>query len=69
MSATSPRVTGVRWSAAAVADAIGLPHRPTPEQTAVIEANQALLWAILTVTGTDWDVVGHGRLLRARHLR
>lgn len=33
----------------------------------VIEANQALLWAILTATGTDWDVVGHGRLLRARH--
>ncbi|KRE43032.1 ATP-dependent DNA helicase [Knoellia sp. Soil729] len=28
----------VRWSAAAVAEAIGLPHRPTPEQTAVIEA-------------------------------
>ncbi|WP_353953003.1 UvrD-helicase domain-containing protein [Knoellia sp. S7-12] len=31
-------VAGVRWSAAAVAEAIGLPHRPTPEQTAVIEA-------------------------------
>lgn len=30
--------TQVRWSAAAVAEAIGLPHRPTPEQTAVIEA-------------------------------
>lgn len=28
----------VRWSAAAVAEAIGQPHRPTPEQTAVIEA-------------------------------
>lgn len=28
----------VRWSAAAVSEAIGLPHRPTPEQTAVIEA-------------------------------
>ncbi|WP_052109356.1 ATP-dependent helicase [Knoellia sinensis] len=31
-------VTDVRWSAAAVAEAIGLPHRPTPEQTRVIEA-------------------------------
>jgi len=30
--------TQVRWSAAAVAEAIGLPHRPTAEQTAVIEA-------------------------------
>lgn len=30
--------TQVRWSAAAVAEAIGLPHRPTPEQAAVIEA-------------------------------
>lgn len=28
----------VRYTAAEVADAIGLPHRPTPEQTAVIEA-------------------------------
>ena len=30
----------------------------------VIEANQALLWAVLTVTSTGWDVTGHGRLLR-----
>jgi maleate isomerase len=32
----------------------------------VLEANQALLWAILGATGTRWDVTGHGRLLRAR---
>lgn len=39
MSATpADTATDVRWSAAAVAEAIGLPHRPTPEQTAVIEA-------------------------------
>jgi maleate isomerase len=31
----------------------------------VLEANQALLWAILAATGTRWDVTGHGRLLRA----
>jgi maleate isomerase len=31
----------------------------------VLEANQALLWAILAATGTQWDVTGHGRLLRA----
>jgi maleate isomerase len=31
----------------------------------VIEANQALLWGILTVTGTEWDLTGHGRLLRS----
>lgn len=37
-SMTAPPSTEVRWSAAAVAEAIGLPHRPTPEQTAVIEA-------------------------------
>jgi maleate isomerase len=30
----------------------------------VLEANQALLWAILAATGTRWDVTGHGRLLR-----
>lgn len=36
MSVDAP--TQVRWSAAAVAEAIGLPHRPTPEQTRVIEA-------------------------------
>ncbi len=36
--ATAPAETEVRWSAAAVAEAIGLPHRPTAEQTAVIEA-------------------------------
>lgn len=29
----------------------------------VLEANQALLWRILLVTGTTWDVTGHGRLL------
>ena len=32
----------------------------------VLEANQALLWAILAATGTPWDVTGHGRLLQAR---
>ncbi|MFC7487707.1 ATP-dependent helicase [Knoellia sp. CPCC 206453] len=37
-SAAAPAETEVRWSAAAVAEAIGLPHRPTAEQTAVIEA-------------------------------
>jgi maleate isomerase len=31
----------------------------------VVEANQALLWGILAATGTQWDVTGHGRLLRA----
>ena len=31
----------------------------------VLEANQALLWAILAATGTKWDITGHGRLLRA----
>ena len=31
----------------------------------VLEANQALLWAILAATGTTWDLTGHGRLLRA----
>ena len=31
----------------------------------VLEANQALLWGILEATGTEWDVAGHGRLLRA----
>jgi maleate isomerase len=30
----------------------------------VLEANQALLWGILTATGSAWDVAGHGRLLR-----
>lgn len=30
----------------------------------VLAANQALLWEILTATGTRWDVSGHGRLLR-----
>ncbi|TPG13919.1 maleate cis-trans isomerase [Pedococcus bigeumensis] len=31
----------------------------------VLEANQALLWAILAVTGMGWDITGYGRLLRA----
>jgi maleate isomerase len=31
----------------------------------VLEANQALLWGILAATGTEWDVTGYGRLLRA----
>ena len=30
----------------------------------VVEANQALLWGILAATGTQWDITGHGRLLR-----
>jgi maleate isomerase len=32
----------------------------------VLTANQALLWTILAGTGTDWNITGHGRLLRAR---
>ena len=31
----------------------------------VIEANQALLWAVLAATSAGWDITGHGRLLRA----
>jgi maleate isomerase len=31
----------------------------------VLEANQALLWGVLAATGTEWDVTGYGRLLRA----
>ena len=31
----------------------------------VLEANQALLWGILTETGAGWDITGHGRLIRA----
>jgi maleate isomerase len=31
----------------------------------VLEANQALLWGILATTGTEREVTGHGRLLRA----
>ncbi len=31
----------------------------------VLEANQTLLWGILAATGTEWDITGHGRLLRA----
>jgi maleate isomerase len=31
----------------------------------VLEANQALLWGILSATGKGWDITGHGRLLRA----
>jgi maleate isomerase len=31
----------------------------------VLEANQALLWAILASTGARWEVTRHGRLLRA----
>ena len=31
----------------------------------VLEANQALLWGILTATRTGWDVTGHVRLLGA----
>jgi maleate isomerase len=29
----------------------------------VVSANQALLWGILTATGTTWNLSGHGRLL------
>jgi hypothetical protein len=32
----------------------------------VLEANQALLWGILSATGKSWDITGHGRLLRAK---
>ena len=38
--------TQVRWSAVAVAEAIGLPHRPTEEQIRVIEAPLAPLLVI-----------------------
>jgi len=31
----------------------------------IVAANQAVLWGILVATGTGWDIVGHGRLLRA----
>jgi maleate isomerase len=31
----------------------------------VLEANQALLWAILSATGKELDITGHGRLLRS----
>jgi len=31
----------------------------------VVEANQALLWAVLASTGAGWDITGHGRLLQA----
>jgi maleate isomerase len=30
----------------------------------VLTANQALLWGILAATGTKWDVVGYGQVLR-----
>lgn len=30
----------------------------------VLEANQALLWGILTATDAGWDIAGQGRLLR-----
>jgi maleate isomerase len=30
----------------------------------VLEANQVLLWGVLVATGTQWDIAGHGRLLR-----
>jgi maleate isomerase len=30
----------------------------------VVEANQALLWGILTAAGVGWDISDHGRLLR-----
>lgn len=30
----------------------------------VLVANQVLLWGILAATGTEWDIAGHGRLLR-----
>jgi maleate isomerase len=32
----------------------------------VLEANQALLWGILTATRVRWDITGHGRLLGAK---
>ena len=30
----------------------------------VLEANQVLLWSILAVTRTAWDIAGYGSLLR-----
>ena len=30
----------------------------------VLQANQALLWQVLVATGTKWDIVDQGRLLR-----
>ena len=37
-TSTTNTLAGVRWTAAEVSRALGLPHSPTPEQTAVIEA-------------------------------
>ena len=31
----------------------------------VLEANQTLLWGILSATGKGWDISRHGRLLRS----
>jgi maleate isomerase len=31
----------------------------------VLEANQAMLWGILTATSTRWNIKGYGRLLQA----
>jgi maleate isomerase len=31
----------------------------------VLEANQTLLWGILSATGKEWDITGHGRLFRS----
>ena len=31
----------------------------------VVEANQALLWQVLTAVGATWDVTGYGRLFQA----
>jgi maleate isomerase len=30
----------------------------------VLEANQVLLWSVLAVTRTAWEVTGHGRIFR-----
>jgi maleate isomerase len=30
-----------------------------------VTANQALLWGLLSATGTTWDLTGHGRVFRA----
>ena len=40
-------------------------HRVSTAGRLVLEANQALLWGILSATGKGWDITGQGRLLRA----
>lgn len=34
----------------------------------VLEANQVLLWSVLAVTRTAWEVTGYGRIFRTSPL-